>query len=544
MGLFNRFSKKKVGEKDSMKKEKSDIEKEKNNAEKKISPSKCLEENLKCMKEIFKDCEDVIFRDFKVGERQSEEFVAIQIDGLASKDIINDYVLEPLMLEVRKIEPEDVKKKLFKITKEGVISTIEIKEVYDLQEAVVNILSGETALLVNGYDKILIIGSKGPPTRGVSQAESETVVRGPRDGFVEVSRFNSALIRRRIRDPKLKLRNMQVGERSKTDIAVLYIEDIANPHLVKDIIRKIEKIKIDAILESSYIEQLIEDNHFSPFPQMQNTERPDAAASALYEGRVVIIVDNTPFCIIAPATMMTFLQSSEDFYQRWAIVSLSRMIRYLAILISLLGPSLYIAIVSYHPGLLPTRLALYIGASRINVPFPAFIEAFIMEITIELLREAGSRMSGPIGTTISIVGGLVIGQAAVEAGIVSPLMVIVVAVTAIASFMIPNYGFASAFRILRFVVMVLASVLGLYGIMLGLIIITTHLVKLTSFGVPYMTPFTTLGRTISDLKDTVIKMPLIVMRERQKLTRLQDKIRLSLEEENGNGDDKNVRKKQ
>lgn len=534
MRFFNRFSKKKVEEKNK-------VQKKKNNPQ--IPPSTYLQENIKKLKEIFKDCDDVIFREFKVGEKQSEEFVAIQIDGLANKDLINDYVLNPLMIGVREVEPNNVEDRLFKITKEGAISAIEIKVVYDLQEAVVSILSGDTALLISGYDKIIVIGSKGPPTRGVGQAESETVVRGPRDGFVEVARFNSALIRRRVRDPKLKLKNMQAGERSKTDIAVLYIEDIANPHLVKDIMKRIEKIKIDAILESSYIEQLIEDSHFSPFPQMENSERPDVAASALYEGRVVIVVDNTPFCLIAPATIMTFLQTPEDYYQRWPIISLARMIRYLAVLISLLGPALYIALVSYHPGLLPTRLALFIGASRINVPFPAFIEAFIMEITIELLREAGSRMSGPIGTTISIVGGLVIGQAAVEAGIVSPLMVIVVAITAVASFMIPNFGFASAFRIWRFIMMIFASILGLYGIVLGLIIITTHLVRLTSFGVPYMTPFTTLGRTISDLKDTVVKMPLIKMRERQKLTHLKDEVRLAYEEQSENGDDKNVRER-
>ncbi len=531
MGLFDRFSKKKAEEKGQMKKEKS-------NTQNKILPSTYLAENIKKLKEIFKDCDDVIFRDFKVGVEQIEEFVAIQIDGLANKDYVNDYVLQPLMLEVREVEPEAVKDRLFKITKEGAISSIEIKVVHDLQEVVVSILSGDTALLISGYDKILIIGSKGPPVRGVGQAESETVVRGPRDGFVEVARFNSALIRRRIRDPKLKLKNMQAGERSKTDIAILYIEDIANPHLVKEIMKRIENIKIDAVLESSYVEQLIEDNHFSPFPQMENTERPDMVASALYQGRVAIVVDNTPFCLVAPATLMTFLQASEDYYQRWPIVSLARLVRYLAVLVSLLGPAMYIALVSYHPGLLPTRLVLYIGASRINVPFPAFIEAFMMEITIELLREAGSRMSGPIGTTISIVGGLVIGQAAVEAGVVSPLMVIVVAVTAIASFMIPNFGFASAFRILRFIMMVFASIFGLYGIMLGLIIIATHLVKLTSFGVPYMTPFTTLGKTISDLKDTVIKVPLVKLREREKMTKLKDEIRLAYDEQNHNGDDK------
>lgn len=517
---------------------------EKNVEKKKMPSSRNLEENISKLKEAFKDCDDVLFRKFKVGTEQIHEFAVIQIDGIADKDLVNQHVLRPLMLEGRGKEPEDIRDGLFSLSMDGAIATTEIKETDNLIEAIDSILVGDTALLINGYEKIIIIGSRGYPTRGIAQAESETVVRGPRDGFVETAKFNTGLIRKRIRDTKFKIKSMQVGERSKTDIALLYIEDIANPYLVEEVKKRIENIKIDAILESSYVEQLIEDNHYSPFPQLESTERPDAVAAALYQGRVAIVVDNTPFCLLAPATIMTFLQTSEDYYQRWPIISLSRLVRYLAVLISLLGPAIYIALVSYHPGLLPTKLALYIGASRINVPFPAFIEAFIMEITIELLREAGSRMSGPIGTTISIVGGLVIGQAAVEAGIVSPLMVIVVAVTAISSFMIPNFGFASSFRILRFIVMVLASVLGLYGIMLGLILITTHLVKLTSFGVPYMTPFTTLGRAMSDLKDTVIKFPLIKMRERQKLTNLIDEDRLVYKKQKDIGDDKCDREKQ
>ncbi|WIV12273.1 spore germination protein [Proteiniborus sp. MB09-C3] len=529
MGFLDRFFKKQ--------------QEEKNTVKKKMPSSKNLEENMKKLKEVFKDCDDVLFRNFKVGAEQIHEFAVIQIDGIADKDFVNQHVLRPLMLEGRGKAPEDVRDGLFRLSMDGAIATTELKEIDNLTEAIDSILVGDTAVIINGYEKIIIIGSRGYPTRGINEAESETVVRGPRDGFVETLKFNTGLIRKRIRDTKFKVKNMQAGERSKTDIAVLYIEDIANPNLVKEIIKRIESIKIDAVLESSYVEQLIEDSHYSPFPQLESTEKPDAVAAALYQGRIAIVVDNTPFCLLAPATVMTFLQAAEDYYQRWPIISLSRLVRYFAVFVSLLGPALYIAVVSYHPGLLPTRLALYIGASRINVPFPAFIEAFMMEITIELLREAGSRMSGPIGTTISIVGGLVIGQAAVEAGIVSPLMVIVVAVTAIASFMIPNFGFASSFRILRFIVMAFASVLGLYGIMLALIMIITHLVKLTSFEIPYMAPFATLGRTISDLKDTFIKVPLIKMRERQKLSNLIDEDRLIYKEHKDNGDDKNDRRK-
>ena len=501
----------------------------KNNKEqekKEIPLSESLETNIANIKEILKDCDDIVYRDFLVGTEQESRFTLVYVDGLIDKVLITENVLKALMQEARGKDPENVKQGLYKLSMKGVISASEIKEVEKLDEVIDNILVGETVLLINGYKKGMIIGSRGWPIRGLSEPQSETVIRGPRDGLNETLKVNTSLIRRRVRDSKLKLKNMQVGVRSKTDIALMYMEDIANKELIKEVKKRLGNIDIDAVLESSYIEQLIEDSHYSPFPQIESTERPDAVAAALYEGRVAIVVDNTPFTLIVPATLVTFLQSSEDYYDRWVISSLIRIIRYVAVLISLLAPSFYIAVTSYHPGIIPTQLALYIAATRVTVPFPAFIEAFIMEITIELLREAGTRLSGPIGTTIGIVGGLVIGQAAVEAGIVSPLMVIIVAVTTISSFMIPSYEFATTSRVLRFVLMIFAGVLGLYGIMLGLILIGTHLVSLESFGVPYMTPFSTLGKVSSDLKDTVVRVPLHKMKLRPKFTNMTDKDRM------------------
>ena len=240
------------------------------------------------------------------------------------------------------------------------------------------------------------------------------------------------------------------------------------------------------ILESGYIEQLIEDNIFSPFPQTQATERPDAAAGAVLEGRVVIIVDNSPFVLIVPTTLPGLFMSPEDYYQRWLVSSFVRVIRVAAGLVSMILPALYIAITSYQPDIIPYRFALSIAGSREGVPFPAFIEAFLMEVTLELLREAGVRLPDPLGATIGIVGGIVIGQAAVTAKIVSPVMVIIVSVTAISSFIIPNYGVTTGFRLLRFALMIFATVLGLYGIMLGIILVLIHLVNLKSFGVPYL----------------------------------------------------------
>ncbi|WP_427337802.1 spore germination protein [Caloranaerobacter sp. DY30410] len=502
--------------------------KEDSKRENSISISKDIDINLKKIKEILKDCDDIVYREFTVGERQNFKFAIVYVDGLTDKMLVSDYVLESLMHQARGLEPNpnSVKNNLYELVKKGNIAITELKEVETLNEAIDNVLAGETILLINRYQKIIIVSSRGWPIRGLAEPETETVIRGPRDGFVETLKVNTTLVRRRIRDPRLKIKNMQIGRRSKTDIAVLYVEDVTNKDLVEEVIKRLKTIRVDVVLESGVIEQFIEDNWISPFPQVENTERPDAVAAALYEGRVAILIDNTPFALIVPVTIGTLLQSSEDYYERWIITSLVRLLRYIAALMALLLPSIYIAVTAYHPGMLPTQLALYLAATREGVPFPAIIEAFIMEVTIELLREAGMRLSGPIGTTIGIVGGLVIGQAAVEAGIVSPMMVIIVALTTIASFAIPNYNIATGFRFVRFGIMIFSAILGLYGIMLALLILGSHLVRLESFGVPYMSPYVSFSETYSDLKDSMVKLPIQIMKRRPKFTNVYDKDRI------------------
>ncbi len=523
----------------SQNEDKSNEEKSDEDNTKKTPISNNIDENISTIKDTLKDCDDVIYREFLVGIEQKHKFAIIYTDGLTDKALVSNFVLESLMHQARELPPdiENIKKGLYELVDKGNVTITELKEAENLDEAIENVLIGETILLVDGFEKIMVVSSRGWPIRGVSEPQTETVIRGPRDGFVETGKVNTTLVRRRIRDPKLKLKYMQVGERSKTDVAVMYIEDIADKKLVDEVNKRLKNIKIDAVLESSYIEQLIEDNWLSPFPQVESTERPDSVAAALYEGRVAMIIDNTPFALIAPVTLNILMQSSEDYYDRWFIASIIRITRYVAAFFALLLPSLYIAITSYHPGMLPTQLALYVAATRMGVPFPAFIEAFIMEATIELLRESGTRISGPIGTTIGIVGGLVIGQAAVEAGIVSPLMVIIVAVTTISSFALPNYSFATGFRIVRFLVMISAAVLGLYGIMLSLVVLGAHLVSLRSFGVPFTSPYSSFSSNRYDLKDTIIKAPLRFMRKRPRFSNFGDKIRLN----NGakeEGDDK------
>lgn len=469
---------------------------------------KDIRNNVKKLKDIFKDCDDLIYREFNVGLEQQYKFAIVCIDGLSDKMLIDNFVLESLMLCARELKPngESVKSHLFELTKNGALTATELKETDDLNEVVTAVLSADTALLLDGYDKCIIIGTKLWPARNTGEPKSEGVIRGPSDGLVETLRFNTALVRRRIRDPRFKVKQKQVGTRSKTDIAIMYLDDVVNKDTLNLLYERLDNIEIDGILESGYIEQLIEDNVFSPFPQVQATERPDTVAGSILEGRIGIIVDNSPFALIVPGTLVSMFQSAEDYYQRWIVSSVVRITRVIAGFLSLTLPAFYIAITSYNPDIIPARFALAIAGSREGVPFPAFIEAIIMEATLELLREAGVRLPDPLGATIGIVGGIVIGQAAVTAKIVSPIMVIIVSITAISSFIIPNFGITTGFRLLRFVLMIFATVMGLYGVMIGFILILVHLVNLKSFGVPYLAPF--VSASARDFKDSVVRYPL------------------------------------
>lgn len=490
-----------------------------------LESSKSIDDNIGKVKSILKGSEDVIYKEFMVGKEQKLPFIAVFIDGMVDNNALIDGVLTPLMIYARDVPPEAPKMigKLYDLVKYGTISALELEESSNINEAILSILIGDTALFIDGSDKIIIISTKGWPVRSVSEPTTEPVIRGPRDGFVETFRMNTALVRRRIRDPRLKLKQMRIGKRSNTDIGIFYIEGIVKQELLEEVLKRLKAIDIDAVLDSGYIEQFIEDNPYSPFPQIAATERPDEVAGELYEGRVVILVDNSPFALIVPTTLNSLYQSPEDYYDRWIISSFLRAIRYIASFLAMVMPSLYIVFTTYHTGILPTKLVLSIAASREGVPFPAVVEALIMEFTLELLREAGLRLPSAIGNTVGIVGGLIIGEAAVRAGIVSPIMVIIVAITAIASFANPSYNLSVGFRLLRFALIVASGILGLYGLILGLILIFVHLVKLKSFNEPYLTPYVAV--VASDFKDTIYRVPLFNMIKRPaRISR--DKIRM------------------
>lgn len=475
--------------------------------------SKDLQSNLTILKELF-GSDDVLYREFTLGSANQIPAAMIYIDELVDKDTMQRDGMTNLMLWAKDVLSPAVSTSdgIKRLITDNLLAMIELKEVKTYPQVVETVLGADAILLADGLDIALAMGVKSWEHRGIGDSTNENSIRGPHEAFNEVMKTSLALIRRRVKDPMLRVKMLQLGQRSLTDIAVLHIEGIANPALIREVQRRLEVIGTESIMDSSYVEQFIQDTPYSPFPQIQWTERPDRACAGLLEGRVVIVCDGSPNALIAPATMPNFLPAPEDYYERWMLSTFVRFVRTFSVLNSVLLPALYISVINFHQELLPTTLALAIAGSRTGVPFSALVEALIMEFTFELLREAGLRLPTALGSTIGIVGGIIIGQAAVSAGLVSPIMVVVVALTAIGSFAIPSYNMAATLRSLRFPLLLLAGMFGLYGVSAGAILIMLHLVSLKSFGVPYLSPLAPF--TLSALTDTVVRAPLWQMQVR------------------------------
>ncbi|WP_145800494.1 spore germination protein, partial [Bacillus paralicheniformis] len=358
----------------------------------------------------------------------------------AAKLLVSDdssYSLEDVRLRLNKLNAEPV-------TKE--------------KDAINAIFKGKCLLLINGMNVIFALPTSEKKKRSLGVVDTENVVRGPKIGFIEDVDTNVALVRQRVPDQELTVEKIPLGKSKFKDATILYIQGKADDSIIKDLKKRLKKVQLDDIQDTGVLEELIEDNKYSPFPQIQNTERPDKVSSALFNGRIAIFVDYSPFALIVPASFGMVMQSPDDFYERWIATTLIRFLRFSSIFITLFLSAFYISLVSFHQGMLPTALAVTIASTRENVPFPPLLEALIMEVTIELLREAGLRLPNPLGQTIGLVGGVVIGQAAVEANIVSSVMVIIVSIIALASFTVPQYGMGLSFRVLRFISMVAAAV--------------------------------------------------------------------------------------
>lgn len=431
----------------------------------------------------------------------------LYFSSLVDKESISKDVIQPLLRastdnDVKELSVEQIGERIIK----KCLYHAEVQTQNEPSAVINDLLRGNTILLIDGIEHAIIINTKKVDKRSITQPDTEQVIRGPRDGFIESLETNVALLRDRLPIADFKVKPLEVGSMTKSSVCLFYIDGIANPSLLKDVEERLSRIDIDRILDAGYIEQFIQDNPRSPFPQVKNTERPDVAVGNLLEGRILLMVDGSPFALIVPATFIMFYQSSEDYNERTNMMSVIRFIRFVSIIFSLITPSAYVAVISYHPELIPTAFSVAITSGRAGVPFPAVIEVFLMEAAMEVLREATVRMPKQVGGALSIVGVLVVGQAAVMAGFVSPITVVVIAITTIGSFSTPAYSMATGFRMMRFPLLFLTGILGIYGLVLGLILIVNHLVSLRSFGVPYFSPISPMNW--GGMKDSFIRAPL------------------------------------
>ena len=438
---------------------------------------------------------DIIRRKLLIGNTPA---VLIYIDGIVDEKLIHHDVLNKLQ-QVKVFPPQDIG---LSYIAQKILSTSTTKNSLLFADIYVDILLGNTVLLVEGIGEALIISTRGGERRAVSEPPTERTTRGSREGFVEDITVNLAFIRRKIKSTDLAIEIMHIGERSKTKVAIAYITDIADPKIIQEVRRRLSKIKIDAVLGSGYIERLIEDNHWSLFPQTFGTERPDRVAANMLEGRIAIVVDGTPYVLVVPTLFIQFFQGSEDYFERLIVGSVARLVRFLAFIITTTLTAVYIALVTFHHSLLPTDLLHAVIEARQKVPFTPLIEALYMEIIIEILREAGLRLPQPVGQTLGVVGGIVLGQAVIQANLVSPLIIVVVALSAISSFVFPNYSASLAIRLIKFPMMILAAMFGALGIAVGWVFFTIHLASMQSFGVPYLAPLA--PTRYADLRDTFI----------------------------------------
>ncbi len=473
--------------------------------------SKNLDENIDTLSALFENCADVVKRKFSVGGINQVDIFIIYIDNMIDKELLE---MNTLLQLFRDLKDMPVTEQFDYIKNQG-IQTVDLVEVTTISELVGQILSGDTVILVNGYNKALRVSMRKAPNRGVPTSENEVTVRGSKESFSEAFFINRVLLRRRIKDTNLKMKQYKIGTRTLTDVAVCYLDGVAKPEVVAEIERRLSEYEIDGILDSGMLEQLTERNTYSPFPEFQSTERPDKAAAALLDGRVVVLVDNSPVATILPTTLNSFFQASDDAYTRWEVATFLRLLRYVAAFITIALPGLYVAVLNFNSELLSPAMALSFSAAREGVPFSVLVEVIIMEISFQMLLEAGVRMPGPMGGTLGVVGGLIIGQAAVTANIVSPIVVIVIALTAISAFTVPNEPFASAFRIIRYFILALSAFLGLFGFIIGITCMLIHLGGLKSFGMPYMVPFAASGINHgTDTKDGLVRFPFRKLRRR------------------------------
>lgn len=484
-----------------------------------------LRENEKYLRSRLENCSDILIRPMRLGDKHKVDCLMVYIEVAVSNMMLDDSALGKMINHFWEISPEDIQE----FVRHNSLGIADVKKLENLDESIDAMLAGNAVFFIDGYDKAMKISSKGYPSTGVMEAESEKVLRGSREGFSDSVKSNSALIRKRLRDTRLKVEEYKIGVRSHTLTQVLYMDDLVHEGLLEEVKERLEEFQIDGILDSGMLEQLTEDVWYSPFPQYQTTERPDRAVQEILKGKVVILCDNSPEALILPGNFSSFMESSEDWYHRFEMASFLRILRYLAVIMATVLPGLYLAVIRFHTQILPSALILSFAEAREGVPFSSVVELIFLELAFELIREAGVRVPGSLGNAIGIVGGLVIGQAAVEANLVSPIVVMIVALNALGSMTVPNEEFAAAFRLVKYGFLILGGYLGIYGIVLGVYLVIGHLAGLISFGIPYLVPFIKKEQKGSR-GEGILRVPLRKRVLRPLYAREEQKIRLKRKE--------------
>lgn len=470
-----------------------------------------LDKNLALFKQRLGNSSDIVIKEFKIDGDKGPRGALFLIDGLVNQDNVNLSILKPMMYEAGlKIKIDDTGKPDIDSLSSEFLSVGDVKKRGSLEEALGDLLSGQTILLIDKSKEALSIGLRKWEKRGISEPQTETVVHGSREGFTETLRVNTSMLRRRVKNAGLRLEAMKIGEQTQTDICIAYIEGIVKPGLIDELKKRLSAINTDSVLDSGYIEAYIEDAPYSIFPTVGNSERPDTIAGRLLEGRAAVIVDGSPFVLTVPMVYIENFQSSEDYYIRTYYASALRFIRVFCFLITILAPALYVAITTFHQELIPTQLLFTVTAGLSGVPFPALVEALLMMVMFDILKEAGIRLPKPVGSAISIVGALVIGQSAVAAGLIGPFMIIVISITAISSFVVPAQS--DSLSLLRYLFLLLAGFLGGFGIIVGLLFVLVYIVSLKSFDVYYLAPITPLNK--QGMRDCFVRTPLWKMAKR------------------------------
>lgn len=479
--------------------------------------SNSLEKNITSIKKLFKDDDTLNYRQFKNSSKEPIDFCVFFIDSIVSKDKIEGKIINPIM----KDNSDYTGLKFVSYLKDNIISSSKCKDSSKTNDIVKALVNGNTVLFVENINKALILGTQGGNFRSIEEPESEKVTRGPREGFSESLETNISLIRRKIKTNKLKFKYMTVGDIGHTNCCICYIESLASQKVLDKITEQINEISIDGVLDGKYIQEYIDKQPFSLFETTGTTERPDVVAAKLLEGRLALIVDGSPVAMTFPFLFIEIFQFPEDYYLNYYFASMNRIMRLIGFITTISAPAIYLALVNFHQELIPTPLLMSIYAARLAVPLPTIFELIFLLVTFEVLREASMRMNPSIGPSLSIVGALVLGTAAVEAKLVSAPVIIIVGLSGITGFMIPSISGANT--IIKLLLLTLASILGLYGYIMGIAFLLIHLTKLKSFGVPIMSSFTSFST--DNIKDTHFRAPRWMMTNRPEILGQRNPIR-------------------